>query len=233
MQSADSRRAGAVAGDDDSSNSRPAPSRRHPHDHHPHPRCLHPWPLAARHLVGSLGRPVHRGGLRPVAPGWPGVPDTAELARATPGPHRRSRHRKRHRALRRHHRQAAGPAHHHRALLRRHDRREAARRGLRRGRDRDRRRTDQGRPAAAAIRAALHAAGLQEPRQLHRAVSLTAEQFRYASATRYSQRSRTRCTSNGPSPRPASRSSRRPAPTSPCTRRRRSTPATRSGVHCY
>jgi pimeloyl-ACP methyl ester carboxylesterase len=53
------------------------------------------------------------------------------------------------------------------------------------------------------------------------------------SATRYRRRSRTRYTSNGPFPRPASRSSRRPAPTSPCTRRRRSTPATRSGVHCY
>ena len=52
-----------------------------------------------------------------------------------------------------------------RPLLRRHDRREAARHGLRRGRHRHRRRADQGRAAAAAVLAARHPAGVQEPGQ--------------------------------------------------------------------
>ena len=64
-----------------------------------------------------------------------------------------------------HHRRAARAADPDRPLLRRHDRREAARRGLRRGRGRHRCRADQGRAAAAAVGAALDAAGVQEPGQ--------------------------------------------------------------------
>ena len=66
----------------------------------------------------------------------------------------------------------------------------------------------------------------KNPANKHRAVSLTAEQFRYASATRSARRSPTSCTSAGRSPRPASRCSRPPRPTSPRTRRPRSTPTT-------
>src|SRR6266705_58652 len=78
-------------------------------------------------------------GYEPVAPGWPGDADTVEAARATrtaspatasamsPATTRRSSISSR-------------TAHHHRPLVRRHDRREAARPGLRRGRHRHRHR---------------------------------------------------------------------------------------------
>ena len=76
-----------------------------------------------------------------------------------------------------------------------------------------------------ALRATLPV--FKNPANKHRAVSLTAEQFRYASATRSRRRSPTRCTSAGPSRRRAGRCSRPRPPTSTRTRRRRSTPTTR------
>ena len=75
-------------------------------------------------------------GYAPVAPGWPGVPETVELARANPdriagyGIDEVTAH------YSRDHREAACAASYHRALVRGDDRREAARPGPRRGRDR-------------------------------------------------------------------------------------------------
>ena len=49
----------------------------------------------------DVGRPLHRGpATTRSAPGWPGDPDTVEEARAAPGRDRRPRHRRRGRALR-------------------------------------------------------------------------------------------------------------------------------------
>jgi pimeloyl-ACP methyl ester carboxylesterase len=48
------------------------------------PRHLHPWPVAARLLVGPWLELFGQAGYEPAAPGWPGDPDTMELARANP-----------------------------------------------------------------------------------------------------------------------------------------------------
>jgi hypothetical protein len=65
-------------------------------------------------------------GYAPVAPGWPGVPETVKLARAYPDRIADHGIEESHHPLRRPHRQVVGPASHHRALVRRHDRRETA-----------------------------------------------------------------------------------------------------------
>ena len=101
------------------------------------------------------------------------------------------------------------------------------------GRDRHRRRADQGRAPAAAVRAALDPAGVQEPRQQaqgglpdRRAVPLRLRQRRQRA------RSPTSCTSGGRSRRRASRCSRRRRRTSLCTPRPRSTPTTKAAGRC-
>lgn len=73
--------------------------------------------------------------------------------------------------------------------------------------------------------------GLGNPANLHKAVSLTRRSSASGSATRSPNRSRTRCTKSGPSPRRLGRCSRPRPPTSSCTRKRRSTPATTPAGH--
>ncbi len=171
-------------------------------------------------------------GYDPIAPGWPGDARHGGSLPGEPGQHRRPGHRRCHPSLPGHHRHAAVPADPDRPLVRRHDRREAARPGLRGGRHRHRRRADQGRAPAAPVGAALDPAGVQESRQQaqgglpdRRAVPLQLRQ-------RGQRRSPTRCTSDGRSRHRASPCSRRPRPTSRCTPRPRSTRTTRDAARC-
>ena len=48
------------------------------------PRRIHPRPLAAQEFWGPWESMFERSGYRVVAPGWPGEPETVELARANP-----------------------------------------------------------------------------------------------------------------------------------------------------
>ena len=146
----------------------PPTHRAHPfrearHDHTT-ARRLHPRPVAARHAPGTPGSSCSgTAGYDPVAPGWPGDPDTVDEARANPeliadhGIDDVVEHYAEIIA------DLASKPILDRALLRRHDRPEAARAGPGRRRGRDRRRPDQGRAAAAAVGAAGHPAGVQEP----------------------------------------------------------------------
>lgn len=73
---------------------------------------------------------------------------------------------------------------------------------------------------------------LGNPANRKRTVALTAEQFRYASATRSAKRSRTRCSRPGRSPARGVRCSRTPWRTSCATRPLPSTPTWRSAARC-
>ena len=131
-------------------------------------------------LVGRLGRPVPRGGLRADRARLAGDSDTVEETRAAPRARRRPRHRRRRRALRRGSSAGSSQADRHRPLLRRPHRAAAARRGPRRRSGGDRPCADQGRRCylpLSALRVASIA--LRNPANRKRAVSLTAKQFRY------------------------------------------------------
>ena len=73
----------------------------------------------------------------------------------------------------------------------------------------------------------------KNPANKHKAVALTAEQFRYSFGNAISEEESNELYSGGPSPRPDALSSRPRPPTSSCTLQTRSTPATRiAGRSC-
>ena len=81
-----------------------------------------------------------------------------------------------------------------------------------------------------ALRATLPV--FKNPANKHRAVALTAEQFRFAFGNAIRPRSPTRCSPSGRSRPRASRCSRPPPRTSTRTHRPRSTPTTAHGARC-
>ena len=72
----------------------------------------------------------------------------------------------------------------------------------------------------------------KNPANKHHAVSLTAEQFRFSFGNALPEEESDELYERWASRPPASRSSRRPPRTSPCTRRRRSTRRTRNAARC-
>ena len=203
------------------------------HDHE-HSCPVHPRPLAARAVLGQLGRSVHRGRVRRVRTGLARRPRhrrggsrntptrSPTTASTTWSPTTRPS-------------STILPA---KPILIGHSfggmiAQRLLGEDLRRRSDRDRRGPDQGRAAAAAVRAQGHPAGLQEPGQQapsrladRRAVPLRLRQRDHRS------RSRTSSSRSGRSLPPASRCSRPRPPTSTRTRRPRSTPTTRAADRC-
>ena len=87
---------------------------------------------------------------------------------------------------------------------------------------------DQGRAAPAPVVAPSDLAGVQEPRQQAQGRLADGEQFRYSFGNAVSEEESDQLYERGPSPHPASRCSRRPPRTSPCTRPPKVTPTTTS-----
>jgi len=166
-------------------------------------------------------------GYAPMAPGWPGDPETVELARANPD-------------------SIAGHGiddvtSHYAGIIAElpvrpviiGHRRETAGPGPRRGGDRDRCRADQGRAAASRCpRCGPPCRSSRIPPTPIAPYRSPPRSSASRSGTRYHRRSRTRSMSGGRSLPRASRSSRRLPPTSHRTRPPRSTPATPGGARC-